>query len=169
LRLVEKLPLEASYVALGHRWGQEDSEKKDLCTFGNIDSLLRGFSMVSMPLLYKDAVIMTQKLGTRYLWIDSLCIVQNSKEHWAYECACMAQVYANSYLTISAMSCRDSSQGFLEVQPDFQKLETGLVARGWAFQERLLSRRVLHFTSGDMVFECDYGTAYEGGLYSHRS
>jgi hypothetical protein len=43
-----------------------------------------------------------RSLSVRYLWIDSLCIIQDSKEDWAREAANMAYVYSNSYLTISA-------------------------------------------------------------------
>jgi len=106
----------------------------------------------------------------------------------------MASVYANSYLTISAASCEGSAQGFVKAHADSDQLQcelsaitgapghfvhirpheavkprTFLTQRAWAFQERLLSPRVLHFTSHDMVFECDTRTFYEGGPESHRS
>lgn len=66
-----------------------------------------------MPQSFADAVFITRKLRVRYLWIDSLCIIQDSHEDWATEAAKMRDVYANSFLTISAAMVEDSHQGFL--------------------------------------------------------
>jgi hypothetical protein len=99
----------------------------------------------------------------------------------------MAAIYANSYLTISAVSCQNSLESFLSaaVEPPYCEFTaipglTGehtlvrkslpaanppvpLLHRAWAVQERFLSPRVLHFTADDMVFECNHHTVAEGG------
>ena len=60
---------------------------------------------------FQDAVNLTKQLGQRYLWIDSLCIIQDDKDDWAIEAAAMAAIYGNSIFTISALSSQNSSGG----------------------------------------------------------
>ncbi|KAF3039152.1 hypothetical protein E8E12_004021 [Didymella heteroderae] len=62
-----------------------------------------------LPSLFQDAIIITRQLGLRYLWIDSLCIIQDSLRDWETEAAKMASIYQNSYVTISATNASDSS------------------------------------------------------------
>ncbi|EOA82784.1 uncharacterized protein SETTUDRAFT_43617 [Exserohilum turcica Et28A] len=195
IRLLNSNGLTAAYTALSHCWGKEVNlvnGQISKCTSGNINQLLQGFSIDALPALYRDAVIMTQKLGKRYLWIDSLCIIQDSKDDWSKECARMTDVYAKSYLTISAASCKNYEQGFLKattvetqarlttipgsqdryiyIRP-FHRPEprTPLMHRAWVFQERILSTRVLHLTSFEMVFLCDQYEAGEGGFFNRES
>jgi hypothetical protein len=59
--------------------------------------------------LFQDAIIITRQLGLRYLWIDSLCIIQDSLRDWETEAAKMASIYQNSYVTISATNSGDGS------------------------------------------------------------
>ena len=87
------------------------------------DFTTTGIPYDAQPQLFKDAIEFTRKLSIRYLWIDSLCIIQSgggtdseeenrlSGEDWKKESAKMCSVYANSYLTLaaaSASSCHDS-------------------------------------------------------------
>ena len=125
----------------------------------------------------------------RYIWIDSLCIVQDSREDWALECERMSDIYSNCYLTISAMSYQNNLRGFRHVHVedvpphhrlcplpkhpgmdiyvrsmiDHKSRQDYLKYRAWAFQELLLSPRVLHLTSTAMAFECDTATTLERG------
>lgn len=75
--------------------------------------------MVScLPQTHRDAVQLTRELGVRYLWIDSICIIQDDTEDWERESARMVSIYANSYLTIAASNGSDSHQGiFTEILP----------------------------------------------------
>ncbi|KAK7985256.1 hypothetical protein PG988_002878 [Apiospora saccharicola] len=107
------------YIALSHCWGK--TLTKDLITTsGNLQSRLRSISHDSLPPSFQDAVTITRALGIRYLWIDALCIIQDSAADWATESAKMASVYGDSYLTIAADSSPDSSGGILRkrVVPD---------------------------------------------------
>jgi Heterokaryon incompatibility protein (HET) len=61
-----------------------------------------GIPMDLLPKMFQDAIIITRNLNQRYLWIDSLCILQNSHEDWEQEAAKMHLVYRDAYLTISA-------------------------------------------------------------------
>lgn len=63
-----------------------------------------------LPPLFQDAVIITRQLGLRYLWIDSLCIIQDSLRDWETEAAKMASIYQNSYVTISATNASGSQE-----------------------------------------------------------
>ncbi|EMD95242.1 hypothetical protein COCHEDRAFT_1027716 [Bipolaris maydis C5] len=60
---------------------------------------------------YQEAVIVGKELGIHYLWIDSLCIVQDSEQDWSQQASRMADVYQNSFLTIAAIAARDSGGG----------------------------------------------------------
>lgn len=60
---------------------------------------------------------MTLCLGVRYLWIDSLCIVQDDAEDWAREAGQMAKVYRNAYLTLNAATSDADTEGFLRPRP----------------------------------------------------
>jgi hypothetical protein len=62
---------------------------------------------------FQDAITITRKLGIQYIWIDSLCIVQDDKEDWRAESSKMDSVYGNSYLTINASYAKDGSEGCL--------------------------------------------------------
>src|ERR1700712_3169166 len=130
-----------------------------------------------MPPNFRDAVKVTRALGLRYIWIDSLCIIQDSFADWQYESQRMAQVYANAYITIVATCAASAHEGFLtrprtsfpptkipysttEHGPGFFYLcprythwlandhdefveGSNWNSRGWTFQERLLSTRLL--------------------------
>lgn len=56
---------------------------------------------------------MTRALGLRYLWIDSLCIHQDSAEDWAAEDSQMDKIYKCAWVTLAATSASSSEDGFL--------------------------------------------------------
>ena len=64
-----------------------------------------------LPKTFRDAVRITRELGERFLWIDSLCIIQDYEEDWAREAAMMAEIYSHSYCTLAALSSNDSTEG----------------------------------------------------------
>lgn len=66
-----------------------------------------------LPQTFRDAVAVTRRLGIPYLWIDSLCIIQDSPDDWAAESARMAYIYENAFVTIAADAAVDSRTGFL--------------------------------------------------------
>jgi hypothetical protein len=65
-----------------------------------------------LPQTFQDAVTIAKNLGIEYLWIDSLCIIQDSIEDWEHECSRMASVYRGALITIAASDAADSSKGF---------------------------------------------------------
>jgi Heterokaryon incompatibility protein (HET) len=103
-RLIISKGRDGAYIALSHRWGAPDLSKPQLTTTAaNLPAMIEKIPLESMPLNYKDAVITTRKLSFRYLWIDSLCIIQDSMQDWEAESAKMGEVYQNAQLTIAAL------------------------------------------------------------------
>lgn len=90
VRLVESNGLRGRYVTLSHCWGSSRPLVTDSTTY---TSHLEGISFPSLPSTYQDAVTVTRALGHRYLWIDSLCIIQDSKADWETQCVRMDSIY----------------------------------------------------------------------------
>ncbi|KAM0421203.1 hypothetical protein ACHAPT_010923 [Fusarium lateritium] len=197
VKLVETTGQRGRYITLSHCWGNVMPVKT---TRETISAHKLGLAFDHLPKTFQDAVVFCRKLGVRWLWIDSLCIIQNDDADWKAEAGKMADIYSNSWLTIAATKAADSSQGcfidnespsmficqladegeiynvlvgeLLRVkhESEWWKRESPssgvqrrpyscnpafpLITRGWAFQERLLSRRVLHFGFTELFFEC---------------
>jgi hypothetical protein len=98
------------YAALSHCWGGKVSlqTKKD-----SIDKFKKALNWDEMPKTFQDAVTVTRKLDIPFLWIDSLCIVQDSVTDWEIESAKMADVYGGAYVTIAAVSSSNGATAFL--------------------------------------------------------
>jgi hypothetical protein len=116
-RLVEtdQLPLSTQYIALSHRWGTE--------TFfclkqANINNLKQNIPLWRLSKVFQDAIVVLRRFGMLYIWIDSLCIVQDQLEDWQTESSKMGDVYRNSLLNIAATGFRDGRNGlFVERDP----------------------------------------------------
>ena len=166
---------------LSHCWGNPtDEEKKRFCTTPENcrDRVKEGFSYNDLPKTFQDAVRVTRELKKKYLWIDSLCIIQGDKEDWKNEAGRMENVFASAYCTIAASSAPDWKDGFLkrnlspqyfQIQDSSGKLvyvcdntddyskdvdEGPLNKRAWVLQERVLSRRTICFSAKQMYWEC---------------
>jgi Heterokaryon incompatibility protein (HET) len=107
-----------NYVALSYCWGTT-TQIKLLKT--NLDDFSKkGIEVGTLPKTIEDSIIATRKLGVKYLWIDSLCIIQDSIEDKDKEIVRMASIYKNATITISAAAATDCGQGFLEDRSDVQ-------------------------------------------------
>lgn len=185
-RLVESSSIKPSlYVALSHCWGSLNDNEK-FCTYKhNIAELRESINLENLPRTFHDAIIVARGLGIRYIWIDSLCIIQDDKKDWESESGRMEQVFSSAYCTIAASSAKSSLDGFLaDSRPrpylrlrtpsagnlyvcptidDFQRdVECGeLNRRGWVLQERALSRRSIFYTSTQVYWECGAGVHCE--------
>ncbi|KAF4333464.1 het domain protein [Fusarium beomiforme] len=100
---------QAHYAALSHCWG---GSTPAMTTLSNLDTYTISLPD-DLPQTFADALQVARALDIPYLWIDSLCIVQDSPEDWKHEACRMAQVYANAYVTIFADAAQDSTAGFL--------------------------------------------------------
>jgi hypothetical protein len=71
----------------------------------------------AVPKTYEDAIVVARKLHVQYLWIDSLCIIQDDKEDWRTESLLMDQVYKNALLNIATTAASDSRGGLFHSRP----------------------------------------------------
>ncbi|KAF6814875.1 heterokaryon incompatibility protein [Colletotrichum plurivorum] len=102
---------DSDYVALSHAWGGADFTK---LTSQSYTRLCDEFSMDELPQTWRDAIHLTRSLGYRFIWIDALCIIQDSLYDWEVEAASMGQVYANCDLNIAALSGTTSHDGLFQ-------------------------------------------------------
>jgi hypothetical protein len=176
------------YLTLSHCWGRSLSIQ-DMTLVANFRERTQQIRIGSLNKNFQDAIEITRRLGERYLWIDALCIVQDSDTDKATEIAKMGDIYKNSFLTIVAGLGGDSSGGCFNTRsstdfpeetqwlveiantissgaestvifclqpksPSFLLKNSPLSTRGWTYQERILSSRLLHFTHSQLVWEC---------------
>jgi hypothetical protein len=137
-----------------------------------------GIEIDQLPLTFRDAVSICRRLDIKYLWIESLCIIQDSDEAWRLQAASMANIYENARITIAAASAGSLTDGcfrkthwFCIGQPlpehpgiyvrreaalpsAYERFGWPLSERGWVFQELSLSLRTIHFSSEEVMWQC---------------
>ena len=176
------------YLALSHCWGLT-MPPTATTTSSTITERLQAIPVAGLSRTFADFISIARRMHIQYVWIDSLCIIQDSKEDWEKEAAQMASVYSNAYCTIAASSSANGNGG-CRVDPDsepygpvtlpfnetdkngnstiqrvrvfslFGKPITSILqqdplsSRGWTFQERELSNRILHYSKDSIRWEC---------------
>ncbi len=189
LVLGKDLPPHSKYMTLSHCWGLKPLLK---LRRWHLDIWLeQGLLHSDLSQTFQDAIFVTRKLGSSYLWIDALCIIQEDREDWQKESITMASVYGKSHLNISASAAVDGSGGcfqdrdsaslghfvtpVLNVVGELRPMRFGrtadafayqialspLASRAWVFQERYLARRNLFFTKTQLWWECKTDAACE--------
>lgn len=103
----------AGYVALSYCWGGSQRHQTER---NRIEGYMDALPWEELPKSIQDAIILTRALGIRYIWIDSLCIMQDCDEDKHREMARMINIYKNAILTISAARAKSCDEGFLGVQ-----------------------------------------------------
>jgi hypothetical protein len=191
---------EAPYTALSHCWGPAAAASTVLTTTSLTQiSHQAGIKVSLLPQNFQDAIIVTRELRIRYLWIDSLCIIQDSAADWSEEAGNMGDYYSRATVTLSALCAPTSHSGFLPNRwpkgspldfslQEFEGLNIRKVTtpfglglglglsppplwqRAWVVQERALASRILHFGAGQLYWECRTSVAHEdGSQYPHSS
>ena len=188
VKLVKGADSSDQYAALSYCWVTAKSFVLNEQTKSKLEE---GVNVDSIPATLRDAAIATHRLGLTYLWIDALCICQDSTKDWAREAGLMRHVYHGAAVTIEAASATSSTEGFLKTRnnsmpyckltwragnaepyvylrpvfdiPDSQLIGTKIYSRGWTFQERLLAPRTLSFGTQQLTFECAEGLKEEAG------
>jgi hypothetical protein len=120
-RIVETEFLEGSgkiqYLALSHPWGDKtDHNPHFTSTNDNIIRHMRRISDNELPETFRDAIIVARQLGIRYLWIDSLCILQSTSTHsgdFKEEAGLMQDIFSSAYCVLAASSATGMNSGFL--------------------------------------------------------
>ncbi|KAF5873014.1 putative heterokaryon incompatibility protein [Botrytis fragariae] len=110
--------MKGKYIALSHCWGGNISDlsklnKTTAKTFG------KKIALMGLPPNFRDAILITRGLGFEFLWIDCLCIMQDSSEDWEVESKHMGDVYRDATLTIAAAASSNSTDGILKIFPDY--------------------------------------------------
>ncbi|ROT38148.1 HET-domain-containing protein [Sodiomyces alkalinus F11] len=109
-QLVDSQGLPGRYIALSHRWGGNVSLQ---LTKDKLEDFKRGIPFSSFPKTFQDAIHICRALEVDYIWIDSICIIQDSKEDWDVQGSKMDQVYANCLLTLAADAAENGGAGFI--------------------------------------------------------
>lgn len=122
----------------------------------------------SLPRIFQDAISLARNLGIKYLWIDSLCIIQGDSADWLQESSRMVDIYANSYINFAATSS-SGSHGTL-----FTNRWTTLVA--YEVDPETLPKRPMKsyripFQSDESIVKASYSTrsAHENIALFHNS
>ncbi|KAK3500382.1 heterokaryon incompatibility protein-domain-containing protein [Neurospora hispaniola] len=169
------------YATLSHRWASQGMLKLEV---NNFKEFQREIPWKCLPKTYQNAIEATRRLGIRYIWIDSLCIIQDSPDgkDWVAESAKMTSVYENSHINFAAADAVDSTQGcFFDRDPSsirplrlhinwehssgyyyaagshrfaYNVASAPLYRRGWVYQERTLAPRIIHCCAKQLYWEC---------------
>ncbi|KAB5566349.1 heterokaryon incompatibility protein-domain-containing protein [Coniochaeta sp. 2T2.1] len=118
LHLITGRETDARYAALSYCWGKAQT---CLTTSTTLPSHIAGIPLASLHKTIRDAVLTTRELGIPYLWVDALCIIQDSDSDKSVEIAKMGDIYTNATVTISAAGARDCDEGFLTMRPDIKE------------------------------------------------
>lgn len=202
--------LSGQFAALSHRWVSGEMPQW-VTTQKTVHRRMAGFPLRDLPQSLIDAVDVTRKLGLRYLWVDSICIIQDSAHDWNNESSRMVDIYAGAFVTLFADCGSDDDTGFLNARrslglpPILLRLQSGdlppmpvyvryadvsipmrhqpakghlfktdvdksfLSDRAWILQERVISRRILHFGKNQMFWECrSTALAEDGHLFQQE-
>jgi hypothetical protein len=183
-----------TFAALSYCWGLSAQSMTTKC---NLVARYSYLDIGVLPQTLQDALIVARGLGLEYIWIDSLCIVQDDEEDWAREAFCMFDTYSCAHVVIAATSAKDSAEGFLRPRQaplamhcnqsghefelrarrnnshsctfNWNNTNYPLFKRGWCMQERFLARRIVHFLPGEVYFECRDKRSCECGAFDERS
>lgn len=183
IRLEKTSEQKIIYVALSYCWGGSRVAEKARTLEENLTARMEGFRLDSLPLTLQDAIKFVRILGIHYIWIDLLCIVQDTAE-WPDEAQKMMQYYKNAYLTIVPIMSDSADTGIrprreepfhrkvpapwsrhtgadqilLDAGPRFKMSDAAWNQRGWTWQERLFSSRILFIHDHRMELECWQGS-----------
>jgi hypothetical protein len=98
-KLLQTNSAQGQWVALSYCWGTTPFLK---LLKGKIEELEAGIPMVSMARTFRDVIELARRLDLRYVWIDALCIIQDSQDDWREQSSQMPNIYAGAYLAIAS-------------------------------------------------------------------
>ncbi|KAK1725429.1 heterokaryon incompatibility protein-domain-containing protein, partial [Colletotrichum acutatum] len=166
------------FAALSYCWGGNQTMQ---CETSTLEVFRKDIPFEKLPRTIQDAVKVCSQLGVNYIWVDALCIIQNEgNDEKILEIAKMPYIYGQASFTIMASRAKTAWEGFLQDRESFSKsdlsfllswqsekgekgsitlteMETGhepIDERGWTFQERLLSLRIVEFGSRQTRWTC---------------
>lgn len=170
------------YLTLSHCWGTQTMPLR--LESDHLESFKKAIPFHSLSKTFQDAVTLVRRLGYEFIWIDSLCIIQDSKSDWQIESEFMGNIYRNSVCTLAATASTGGDGGLFRIRNTLKnercqvwgdethgiyvglektiplaryRRDVGkgpLNTRAWVLQERYLSPRVLHFSSNAVYWDC---------------
>jgi len=179
------------YCCLSYCWGGDQPVKT---TLSSLQARVLGIIFSELPQTLQDAILVTLRLGLRFIWIDCLCIIQDDADDIGVEIGLMPLIYKNAYINISASSASNCHEGFLGARlpsadreceditlryrcPDghigdinlceyhpYESNEDPINTRAWTLQERLLSPRVLDYGVRQLRWHCRSRRHFDGGF-----
>lgn len=180
LRLVESAAVTGPYATLSYCWG---GARPPSTTKANLPARLHNIPEDSLPIVFRQTIQLARMLEIPYIWIDSLCIIQDSTEDWEAESQRMYLYYRNGSINIAAATSENPdtpltkplgdtwSSGSVKVHdtqgtpwfintrrlPELMvsSMDLGpLYTRAWTFQESLFAPRTINFTRQGLVWSC---------------
>ncbi|KAK0753773.1 heterokaryon incompatibility protein-domain-containing protein [Schizothecium vesticola] len=176
LQETSSIPTSPRYAALSYCWGEGS---RLTTTTSTLLAFQTSLPLSHLPKTFRDAIHATHKLGLPFLWIDGLCIVQDTPDEVAHQISIMDSVYQNAVLTIAAQGAPSAHHGLfvrrdarytrplqLPANDGTASLATIKVAklkaqvsdypqrRGWVLQETVLSRRILAYGTDEIRWSC---------------
>jgi len=198
VRLVETKDIAGSkamadmrYTALSYCWGGKAAVELSMANRENMRT--KGIPTSQLSRTIRDAVWVTKNLGLAWIWVDSLCIIQDSPDDWERESLLMCSVYNGCFLSIAARGAKTAADGLFArrdplkyahcllaktvSEPDRHIFacpvsrtdltrslaEWPLEQRGWVVQERLLPPRTVTF-GPYLTWNCDNVDISEFGV-----
>ncbi|CAN9438860.1 unnamed protein product [Alternaria alternata] len=175
------------YAVLSYCWGGDQLSKT---VKSNVEIVSRAIK--DLPQTIQDAILVTRRLKLEYLWVDSMCIIQDSEEDKDALIGQMHEIFARAQVTIAASKASRCTEGFLAPRfnvpqfyvaiethdvrlsrviliPSSKRLVEPLVTRAWTLQEILLSKRILSYGSRQLSWHCIVCEHHDGGVMDRDS
>jgi hypothetical protein len=178
----------SSYLALSYVWGDSVPFKLRLANFSDLQRP-SAFTKVwqAIPQTVRDAMVLAEQLNFRYLWVDTLCIIQDAQDK-SQHLEKMSSIYSNASITIVAADGEDAGYGLRGVKSCLPRVVPSTIvvpfsphgsmavsspkirpwgdkkyySRGWTYQEYLLSSHLLIFVDNIVVWQCGDRSLKEG-------
>ncbi|KAH8624427.1 hypothetical protein IG631_21166 [Alternaria alternata] len=179
------------YAALSYCWGGDQLSKT---VKSNVEIVPRAIK--DLPQTIHDAILVTRQLKLEYLWVDSMCIIQDSDEDKDALIGQMHKIFACAQVTIAASKASRCTEGFLAPRPTVPQFYAAiraplgtdngiprrvilmpypkrrvepLVRRAWSLQETVLSRRILSYGNRQLYWYCGVCVRHDGGVLDRES
>lgn len=164
-----------AWIALSYCWGLSSDF---VLTQRTIKDFQSGVPLARFPPTIHDAIVIARKLNIRFLWVDALCILQDSEEDWLRESVKMHDIYKGATLTLIVANAASVNDGILperfDKSCDLQSCRLPLElaggygarlqlrtekawpirSRAWCYQENALASRTLTYSTRGMAWRC---------------
>ncbi len=177
-RLLTTKQASDTYLALSYCWGPH---QRGITTTHDVDARFETLEETELSRTVQDAIFVTRRLGYRYLWVDAICIIQDSRDDKHIELSRMNEIYRLAALTIVAANAHTSAEGFLadrqrppaatsipfwasdsqlgsvHMRPEgwYSEDVEPVNTRAWTLQEKLLSLRLLIYADHTLQYQCN--------------